>query len=117
MMLRTMMPRTRLEWVERLAGAGMWIAIGASVYLASTRPGRMWVLAGCIMVLAVVSAVAGIPRRLAGRRLVLRKGNGHGRDSGLSRHGRDDDGPAAEAVPGGHALAVVARVEPRPAGP
>ena len=98
MMLRTMMPRTRLEWVERLAGAGMWITIGASVYLASTRPERMWVLSGCIMALAVISAVAGIPRRRAGRRLVLRKGNGHGRDSG---RGRDDgDGPAGEAVHG-----------------
>jgi len=39
MMLRTMIPRTRLEWVEKLAGAVMWIAIGASVYLASARPG------------------------------------------------------------------------------
>jgi hypothetical protein len=116
MMLRTMMPRTRLEWVEKLAGAGMWIAIGASVYLASTRPERMWVLAGCIMVLAVVSAVAGIPRRRAGRRLVLRKGNGHGRDSGLSGHGRDEDGPADEAVRGWHALAVVSRLMPRSAG-
>ena len=66
MMLRTMMPRTRLEWVEKLAGAGMWIAIGASVYLASTRPERMWVLSGCIVALAVVSAAAGIPRRRAG---------------------------------------------------
>ena len=66
MMLRTMMPRTRLEWVEKLAGAGMWIAIGASVYLASARPDWMWVLSGCILALAVVSAVAGIPRRRAG---------------------------------------------------
>ena len=78
MTLRTMMPRTRLEWVEKLAGAGMWFAIGASVFLASTRPKWMWVLAGCIMTLAVVSAAAGIPRRLAGRQLVLRKGSGRG---------------------------------------
>ena len=36
MILRTMMPRTRLEWVKKLAGAGMWIAIGASAYVAPT---------------------------------------------------------------------------------
>jgi hypothetical protein len=117
MMLRTMMPRTRLEWVEKLAGAGMWIAIGASVYLASARPERLWVLSGVIMALAVVSAAAGIPRRLAGRRLVLRKGSGHGRDSGLGGRSPDDgDGPAGEAVRGWHTLAVVSRLMPRTAG-
>lgn len=116
MMLRTMMPRTRLEWVEKLAGAGMWIAIGASVYLASTRPEWRWVLSGCIMALAVVSAVAGIPRRLAGRRLVLRKGSGRGRDSGLSGRGRDDDGPADEAAHRWRALVMMSRLMPRSAG-
>jgi hypothetical protein len=111
MMLRTMIPRTRLEWVERLAGAGMWIAIGASVYLASTRPEWMWVLSGCIIALAVVSAVAGIPRRRVGRRLVLRKG------SGLSGRGRDDgDGPAGEVVHPWRTLAVVSRLMPASAG-
>jgi hypothetical protein len=113
MMLRTMMPRTRLEWVEKLAGAGMWIAIGASAYLASTRPERMWVLAGVIMALAVVSAAAGIPRRLAGRRLVLRNGNGRGRDGG---RGRDEDGPADQAAHQWRALAVVSRLMPASAG-
>jgi hypothetical protein len=111
MMLRTMMPRTRLEWVEKLAGAGMWIAIGASSYVVSTRPEWKWAAAGCIMTLAVVSAVAGIPRRLAGRRVVLRKG------SGLSGRGRDDDGgPADEAVHPWHTLAVVSRLMPASAG-
>ena len=86
MTLRTLMPRTRLEWVEKLAGAGMWIAIGAFSYVVSTRPEWKWAAVGCIMTLAVVSAAAGIPRRLAGRRLVFRKG------SGLSGRGRDDDG-------------------------
>jgi hypothetical protein len=113
MMLRTMMPRTRLEWVEKLAGAGMWIAIGASSYVDSTRPEWTWTWAavGCIMTLAVVSAVAGIPRRLAGRRMVLRKG------SGLSGRGRDDDdGPAGEAAHRRHALTVVSRLMPASAG-
>ncbi|HEY7278065.1 MAG TPA: hypothetical protein VH594_19000 [Trebonia sp.] len=110
MMLRTMMPRTRLEWVEKLAGAGMWIAIGASSYVASTRPEWKWAAAGCVMALAVVSAVAGIPRRLAGRRVVLRKG------SGLSGRGRDGDGPAGEAVHRRRTLAVVSRLMPASAG-
>jgi hypothetical protein len=107
MMLRTMMPRTRLEWVEKLAGAGMWIAIGASSYLVSTRPEWKWAAAGCIMTLAVVSAAAGIPRRLAGRRLVLQKGSGRGRDG---------DGPAGEAAHRWPVLAVMSRLMPASAG-
>jgi hypothetical protein len=106
-----MMPRTRLEWVEKLAGAGMWIAIGASVFLASSRPEWRWVLSGCILALAVVSATAGIPRRLAGRRMAVRKGGG------LSGRGRDDDdGPAGEAVHRWRALAVMSRLMPAAAG-
>jgi len=89
-------PRTRLEWVERLAGAGMWIAIGASVFVASTGSRWTWVLSGCILALAAVSAAAGIPRRRAGRRLVLRK-----RDEGVHRP---------------RALAVAARLMPASAG-
>jgi hypothetical protein len=71
-MLRALMPRTRLEWVEKLAGAAMWIAIGASAFVVSSRPDWAWPLSACIMVLAVISAAAGIPRRRAGRTLVLR---------------------------------------------
>jgi hypothetical protein len=116
MTLRTMMPRTRLEWVEKLAGAGMWIAIGASVFLASGRPERMWVLSGCIVALAVVSAVAGIPRRRAGRPLVLRRGSGRGRDGGLAGRGRNDDGTAGGAAHRWRTLAVVSRLMPASAG-
>jgi hypothetical protein len=123
MMLRAIMPRTRLEWVEKLAGVGLWIAIGASSYVASTWPEWKWAAAGCVMALAVVSAAAGAPRRLAGRRVALRKGSGrrgHGRDdegSGLSGHGRDDDGgPAGEAVHQWQALAAVSRLMPASAG-
>ena len=93
-----MMRRTRLEWLEPVAGVGMWIAIGASAYLAVTRPERMWGLAGCVMALAVFSAVAGIPRRLAGRRLRLRKGGEAARNTALEDRGRDDDRPADVAV-------------------
>jgi hypothetical protein len=116
MMLRTMMPRTRLEWVEKLAGAGMWIAIGASVCLAPIRPEWTLVASGCVMVLAAVNAAAGIPRRLAGRRLVLRKGSERGGDSGRGARGRDDDGPAGEAPHRWHTLAVVSRLMPASAG-
>jgi hypothetical protein len=55
MMLRTMMPRTRLEWVEKLAGAGMWIAIGASFYVESTRPEWTWVAASCICIMTLAA--------------------------------------------------------------
>jgi hypothetical protein len=112
MMLRTMMPRTRLEWVERLAGAGMWIAIGASVFLTSAPLEWTFALAGCVVALAVVSAAAGIPRRRAGRKLVLRKGSGH---SGLS--GRDaTDRPATEAAHPWRTLAAVSRLMPASGG-
>jgi hypothetical protein len=115
MMLRTMMPRTRLEWVERLASAGMWIAIGASVFLTSARLEWTFVLAGCVVALAVVSAVAGIPRRRAGRPLVLRKGSG--REGGLSGRGRDDAyGPAGEAAHPWRTLVMMSRLMPRAAG-
>jgi hypothetical protein len=111
MMFRAMMPRTRLEWVEKLAGAGMWIAIGVSSYVVSTRPEWKWAAAGCIMALAVVSAVAGISRRLAGRRVVFRKGGG------LSGRGGDgDDGPVGEAVHRWRTLIVVSRLMPASAG-
>ena len=120
MMLRTMMPRTRLEWVEKLTAAGMWIAIGASVYLAGTRPGWAWVLSGCVVVLAVVNAVAGIPRRRGGRPLVLWKGSGRGRDGdsgGISGYGREDGGELADqAVHWWRTLAVVSRLMPASAG-
>jgi hypothetical protein len=76
----------------------MWIAIGVSTYLAVTRPERMWALAGCVMALAVISAVAGIPRRLAGRRLVVRKR------------------PVDVAVDRRRTLAVVSRLMPASAG-
>ena len=68
------------------------------------------------MALAVISAVAGIPRRRAGRRLVLRKGSGRGRDSGLSARGRDADRRADEVVHRRRTLAVVSRLMPASAG-
>ena len=70
MKLAAMMPRTRLEWVEKLAGAGMYIAEGVALFLALThRTESTAVAAGCLMALAVVNAAAGIQRRPAGQRL------------------------------------------------
>src|SRR5436305_2300915 len=95
----------------------MCIGIGASVSLASARPEWKWALSGCVLALAVVSAAAGIPRRLAGRRLVLRTGGGRGRDSGLGGRGLDDgDGPAGQAAHRWRTLAVVSRLMPASAG-
>lgn len=112
-----MMPGTRLEWVEKLADVGMWIAIGTSIYLASARTELPWVSSGCVMGLAVVSAVAGIPRRRAGRQLVLRKGSGRDREDGISGAGPDDDRPADEMVQHRRRmLAVVSRLMPASPG-
>jgi hypothetical protein len=85
----------------------MWIAIGVSTCLVASARSFEWTLVAsvCTVVLAVVSAFAGITYRL----FVLWKGSGRsGRDGGLSGHGRDDDaGAAAEAVYRRRTLAVV----------
>jgi hypothetical protein len=76
----------------------------------------MWVLAVCIVALAVISAVAGIPRRLAGRRLLLRKGGEAGRDTGLDDRDRDADRRADVAVHRRRTLTVASRLMPPSAG-
>jgi hypothetical protein len=64
------MPGTRLERVEKLAGAGMWIANGVALFLALTyRTEWTAVASGCLVALTVVNAAAGIRRRPAGQRL------------------------------------------------
>jgi hypothetical protein len=111
---------SRLEWVEKLARAGMWIANGVGFYLASTGTDWTWAPAGCGAALAVVTAATNFQLRLAGQRLELGKGSGHGQNdggSGVSGHARDDDaGPAAEAAYRRRALAVVSRLMPAAAG-
>jgi hypothetical protein len=70
MKLAAMVPRTRLEWVEKLAGVGMYTAEGVALFLAVTyRAESTAVASGCLMALAVVNAAAGIQRRPAGQRL------------------------------------------------
>ena len=110
-----MMPRTgpRRDRVNKqgigwLAGAGMWIAIGAAVVLAPGRAGWVRVTAACGYGLAALSFTAVYAAR---RRRSRRTGNG------LSVRGRDDDdGPDGEAVHRWRTLVVVSRVMPRSAG-
>jgi hypothetical protein len=67
----------------------MWVAIGVATYLAATVPTRWtWALDGLIVALAAVSAVAGIPRRRAVRRLVLRGSSGSGGAVGVVQRRR-----------------------------
>ena len=113
---RALIPRTPLEWVEKLAGAGMYIAVSVSVVLSSASATAEWSWAAVGMALALVSAAAGISRRLAGRRILPRKG-GRGRDSGLSARGRgDDDALAAEPAQRWRMLAGMSRLMPASAG-
>src|SRR5882724_3369501 len=99
-----MMPRTgaRIGRVKKLARAGMWVAVGAEVTLVSVSPGWTLVALACSSValgaLSVIAAVAEL--RAEGRWVGIRR-----KGSGLSGRGRDDDGPAGEAVHRWRALA------------
>jgi len=106
-----MMPRagTRIGRVKKLARAGGYSAMGATGALV-LWPRWMWVAVGCTLALTALGTVAAVlelppERRGRGSR---RKG------SGLSGRGRDDDGPAGEAVHRWRTLAVVSRLMPAP---
>jgi len=104
---------TRLGRVKKLARAGSTIALWAMTPLVLWAGwGWVWVAIGCAVALAVVGTVAAIlelPPERRGRDS-RRKG------SGLSERGREDDGPAGEAVHRWRTLAVVSRLMPAPAG-
>ena len=110
-----MMPRTgpRGDRVKKrgivwLAGAGMWIAIGAAVILPPDRAGWVRVTGACCYGLAALSFIAVYAAR---RGRSWRTGNG------LSARGRDDDnGPDGRAAHRWRTLAVVSRLMPRSAG-
>ena len=108
-----MMPRTgaRLGRVKKLARAGSYIAMCATGALV-LWPGWMWVAVGCTVALAVLSSIAAIAELHANGRWRgwRRKG------SGLSGRGRDDDGPAGEAVHRWRTRAVASRLMPASAG-
>jgi hypothetical protein len=100
--------RVKKRGIGWLAGAVMWIAIGAAVVLGPERAGWVRVTAACGYSLAALSFIA----VYAARR---RRGRGTG--SGLSVRGRDDaDGPDGEAVHRWRTLAVVSRLMPAAAG-
>lgn len=100
------MPRagTRIGRVKKLARAGMWVAVGAEVTLVSVSSGWTLVALACsaaLGALSVIAAVAGLP---AGRRWRGSRGKG----GGLSGRGRDDDGPAGQALHRWPALVMAA---------
>jgi hypothetical protein len=106
-----MMPRTgpRRDRVKKqgtvwLAGAGMWIALGAAEVLAPSPAGWVKVTFACCMGLSAFSFIARY------RRERRRTGNG------LSVRGRDDDYGPGGAVHGWRTLAVVSRLMPVSAG-
>ena len=107
MMLRTGPGRDRVkkQGIVWLAGAGMWIALGAAEVLAPGLAGWVRVTFACCMGLSAFSFIA--VYRSRGRR----PGNG------LGVRGRDDDdGPDGAAVHQRHTLAVVSRLMPASAG-
>ncbi len=107
-----MMPRTgpRRDRVKKqglawLAGAGLWIALGAGEVLAPGAAGWVRVTCACCMGLSALSFIAVYRSRSR------RTGNG------ISVRGWDDDGgPDGEAVHQRHTLAVVSRLMPASAG-
>ena len=115
-----MMPSTgtRARRVKKLARAGAWVATSAMLVLSveTAQYGWtwtwMWTALACMVALNAIGVTAAITElRAQGRRVRLwRKG------SGLSVRGRDDDGPAGEAVHRWRMLAVVSRLMPRSAG-
>jgi hypothetical protein len=97
--------RVKKQGLAWLAGAGMWIALGAAEVLAPGTAGWVRVTFACCMGLSALSFIA-VYRRRSGR-----AGNG------LSVRGRDeDDGPDREAVHRWRTLALVSRLMPASAG-
>ena len=110
---------TRMRRVKNLALAGMWIGSVAVFALIRVSTGWQLVVGLSASALAVLAVIAEVAERIAvvtelkagGRREGWR-----GKGSGLSGRGRDDDGPAGEAVRRRRALAVVSRLMPASAG-
>jgi hypothetical protein len=97
--------RVKKQGIAWLAGAGMWIALGAAEFLAPDAAGWVRVTFACCMGLTAFSFIT-VYRRRSGR-----TGNG------LSGRGRDDDyGSDREAVHRWRTLAVVSRLMPASAG-
>jgi len=100
--------RVKKRGIVWLAGAGMWIAIGAAVILPPDRAGWVRVTGACCYSLAALSFIAVY---------AARRGRGWRTGNGVSARGREhDDGPDGRAVRQWRTLAVVSRLMPGPAG-
>jgi len=116
-----MTPRagTRMRRVKNLARVGMWIALAAVFALLRVSTWWLWVADGCAVALAVLSVIADVAERIAAVAELKADGRQRGwreKGSGLGGRGRNDDGPAGEAVHQWRALAVVSRLMPASAG-
>lgn len=110
---------TRMRRVKNLTRAGMWIASAAVFALISVSTGWQQVAAWSASALCVLSIIAEVAERIAAATALEaggRRGGWRGKGSGLSGHGRDDDGPAGEAVHRWRTLAMVSRLMPASAG-
>ncbi len=95
---------------KKRARVGGFIGCGTIIISGLFQPGWQWVPFAVGLSVAVAVVVSG---DLPGGRWR----GGHGRGSGLSRHGRDDDdGPAGPAAHPWHMLVMVSRLMPRSAG-
>ena len=109
----------RLRRVKNLASVGMWILSAAVFALLRVSTGWMETASWSAAALAVVSAIAQVADRVAAvneLKAGSRRGGWRGKGSGHSGRGRDDDGPAGEAVRRWRTLAVVSRLMPASAG-
>lgn len=107
MMARTGPRRDRVKKQETawLAGAGMWIAVGAAVAVLPGLAGWVRVTFACCMGLTALSFIA------------VYRSRGRGTGNGLGVRGWDDDGgPDGGAVHGWRMLAVMSRLMPASAG-
>jgi hypothetical protein len=110
---------TRMRRVKNLARAGMWIASAAVFALLSVSTGWLQVAAWSATALAVLSIIAEVAERIAAVAELKadgRQGGWRRKGSGIGGRGRDDDGPAGEAVHRWRTLAAVSRLMPASAG-
>ena len=102
----------RKERVKQRARVGICITMGAMVVLLLLRPGWTWVPVAFVIAVSVISPIGSTGDLPGGRR---RGGSGIG--SGLSGHGRDDDGgPVGGAAHRWRMLVMLSRLMPRSAG-
>jgi hypothetical protein len=115
-----MMPSTgtRARRVKKLARASAWVATSAMLVLCVEATQREWLWTWIWVALALMVALnaIGVIAAITELRAEGRYGGFWPKGSGLSGCGRDDDGPAVEAVHRWRALAVLSRLMPASAG-